>query len=83
MHKRGDSRDVDRRRNHVARLQKGKDWKDNRTLPPANADWPTCLIIAPSSVVGNWEREFETVRTIYNRNPRGATSRTIAVVGIF
>ncbi|KAL1938981.1 hypothetical protein VTO73DRAFT_11134 [Trametes versicolor] len=39
---------------------KSKEWKANRTLPPANADWPTCLIIAPSSVVGNWEREFET-----------------------
>lgn len=23
--------------------------------------WPTCLIIAPSSVVGNWEREFQVV----------------------
>ncbi|KAF5352151.1 hypothetical protein D9758_009267 [Tetrapyrgos nigripes] len=38
----------------------GKDWKKNRSLPPANEFWPTCLIIAPSSVVGNWEREFAT-----------------------
>ncbi|KAI0370889.1 P-loop containing nucleoside triphosphate hydrolase protein [Pilatotrama ljubarskyi] len=60
MQKRGDSRDIDRRRKHVARLQDSKDWKERRSLPPANATWPTCLIIAPSSVVGNWEREFQT-----------------------
>ncbi|KAI8972582.1 P-loop containing nucleoside triphosphate hydrolase protein [Trametes punicea] len=60
MRKRGDSLDVDRRRKHVARLQESSDWRERRSLPPANATWPTCLIIAPSSVVGNWEREFET-----------------------
>ncbi|KAI0744759.1 P-loop containing nucleoside triphosphate hydrolase protein [Earliella scabrosa] len=60
MQKRGDILDVDRRRKHVSKLQDGKEWKKYRTLPPANAKWPTCLIIAPSSVVGNWEREFET-----------------------
>ena len=63
MQKRGDILDVDRRRKHVSKLQDGKEWKKYRTLPPANAKWPTCLIIAPSSVVGNWEREFETVRS--------------------
>ncbi|OCH88939.1 hypothetical protein OBBRIDRAFT_779245 [Obba rivulosa] len=61
MKKHGDIRDVDRRRNHVSRLQDvSKDWKEHRRLPPANKTWPTCLIMAPSSVVGNWEREFET-----------------------
>ena len=65
MKKTGDKRDIDRRRKHVSRIQDtSKDWKKRRVLPPANATWPTCLIIAPSSVVGNWEREFETVRAI-------------------
>lgn len=61
MRKYGDERDANRRRQHVSILQDGKEWKKNRRLPPANATWPTCLIIAPSSVVHNWEREFETV----------------------
>ncbi|OSD03707.1 hypothetical protein PYCCODRAFT_1490777 [Trametes coccinea BRFM310] len=60
MRKRGDSLDMNRRRNHVARLQNKREWKEHRTVPPADATWPTCLIIAPSSVVGNWEREYET-----------------------
>ncbi|KAH9856351.1 P-loop containing nucleoside triphosphate hydrolase protein [Lenzites betulinus] len=60
MQKRGNDMDANRRRKHVALLQDGKSWKERRTLPPANTTWPTCLIIAPSSVVGNWEREFET-----------------------
>ncbi|KAJ7145823.1 P-loop containing nucleoside triphosphate hydrolase protein [Mycena epipterygia] len=52
--------DRKRRRKHVSALQDGKDWKKHKALPPANATWPTCLIIAPSTVVRNWEREFET-----------------------
>jgi SNF2 family DNA or RNA helicase len=60
MHKYGDVRDTDRRRKHVSELQDGEDWKDNRILPEANAKWPTCLIICPAPVVGNWQREFET-----------------------
>ncbi|KAI0920468.1 hypothetical protein AcV5_010192 [Taiwanofungus camphoratus] len=60
MQKHGDTRDIDRRRGHVSRLQDiSRDWKERRVLPPANHMWPTCLIIAPSSVVGNWEREFQ------------------------
>ncbi|KAH9834464.1 P-loop containing nucleoside triphosphate hydrolase protein [Rhodofomes roseus] len=59
--KHGDKRDIDRRRKHVSHLQDiSPEWKKRRVLPPANATWPTCLIIAPSSVVGNWQREFET-----------------------
>ncbi|KAH7924359.1 hypothetical protein BV22DRAFT_517474 [Leucogyrophana mollusca] len=60
MRKHGDRRDLDRRRNHVSKLQDGPKWKQSRTLPPANATWPTCLIIAPTSVVPNWAREFKT-----------------------
>ncbi|KAH9948482.1 P-loop containing nucleoside triphosphate hydrolase protein [Amylocystis lapponica] len=61
MRKHGDTRDLNRRRQHVSDLQdKSPEWRTQRVLPPANKTWPTCLIIAPSSVVGNWEREFET-----------------------
>ncbi|KAI0337673.1 hypothetical protein BDW22DRAFT_1339232 [Trametopsis cervina] len=59
MRKFGDNRDANRRHDHVSRLQDGEDWKRRRSLPTANATWPTCLVIAPSSVVPNWEREFE------------------------
>ncbi|KAI0759189.1 P-loop containing nucleoside triphosphate hydrolase protein [Irpex lacteus] len=58
MGKLGDNRDENRRREHVSKLQDGESWKLQRTLPPANETWPTCLIIAPSSVVPNWEREL-------------------------
>ncbi|KAJ2927608.1 hypothetical protein H1R20_g9482, partial [Candolleomyces eurysporus] len=60
MKKDGAPTDRNRRRKYVSRLQDGDDWKKHRKLPPANAKWPTCLIIAPSTVVHNWEREFET-----------------------
>ncbi|KAJ8516205.1 hypothetical protein ONZ45_g6480 [Pleurotus djamor] len=56
-------RDRKRRHMHVSDLQDGEQWRTKRKLPPANATWPTCLIIAPSSVVPNWERELETVRS--------------------
>ncbi|KAI6143111.1 hypothetical protein BKA82DRAFT_4017843 [Pisolithus tinctorius] len=55
MKKYGDTRDIDRRRKHVSQLQDRPEWAERRTLPPADATWPTCLIIAPSSVVPNWE----------------------------
>ncbi|KAJ7160738.1 P-loop containing nucleoside triphosphate hydrolase protein [Mycena filopes] len=59
MKKTGTKKDRNRRRKHVAELQQGNDdWKTN--LPPANATWPTCLIMAPATVVMNWEREFTT-----------------------
>ncbi|KAH9922295.1 P-loop containing nucleoside triphosphate hydrolase protein [Epithele typhae] len=60
MKKQGTVYDLSRRRQHVSNLQDKPDWKKHRRLPKANAKWPTCLIISPSSVVGNWEREFET-----------------------
>jgi DNA excision repair protein ERCC-6-like 2 len=60
MHKTGFDSDEERRRNHVRLLQDGTSWKLHKKLPPANHTWPTCLIIAPSSVVYNWARELET-----------------------
>ncbi|KAF9815676.1 hypothetical protein IEO21_04393 [Rhodonia placenta] len=57
--KSGNVNDLNRRRKHVSQLQDRPEWQNDRILPPANQTWPTCLIIAPSSVVGNWEREFE------------------------
>jgi len=61
MKKDGIATDRRRRKKYVSQLQDGEAWKKRRELPPANARWPTCLIIAPSTVVHNWEREFETV----------------------
>jgi len=61
MKKDGIVSDRGRRKRYVSKLQDGKAWRERRELPPANAKWPTCLIIAPSTVVHNWEREFETV----------------------
>lgn len=61
MRKLGDERDMKRRYNHVSKLQDNEMWKKHKKLPPANQTWPTALIIAPSSVVGNWERELQKV----------------------
>ena len=73
MRKYGDERDIRRRHEHVSRLQDKEMWKKYRKLPPANQVWPTALIIAPSSVVGNWEREFQKVMSRplsgYEMNP--------------
>lgn len=62
MRKSGVIIDKDRRRKHISNLQDLDAWRERRHLPPANDTWPTCLIIAPSTVVHNWERELETVR---------------------
>ncbi|KAF9264581.1 hypothetical protein L218DRAFT_230270 [Marasmius fiardii PR-910] len=59
MHKEGFESDELRRHEHVSKLQDGEAWRKQKKLPPADATWPTCLIIAPSSVVPNWEREFQ------------------------
>ena len=64
MSKTGTSRDVNRRHKHVSKLQDSELWKEKRKLTEGPDErWPTALIVAPSSVVGNWEREFETVRS--------------------
>lgn len=62
MKKQGVVTDKNRRRKHVSKLQDRKAWRERKELPPADTTWPTCLIIAPSTVVHNWEREFKTVR---------------------
>lgn len=59
MKKIGDKRDAQRRYNSVKKFQDRKDWRENLPLP--NYIWPTCLIVAPATVVHNWEREFQTV----------------------
>lgn len=64
MKKNGVASDRNRRQRYVSRLQEGKAWRKRRELPPADSKWPTCLIIAPSTVVHNWEREFDTVRLL-------------------
>jgi len=60
MKKTGNDRDLDRRQEHVFQLQNSSEWRKHRKLPLANETWPTALIIVPSSVVHNWEREFQT-----------------------
>jgi SNF2 family DNA or RNA helicase len=60
MRKTGDDRDLNRRQEHVDELQDSSEWRRSRKLPRANATWPTSLIIVPSTVVHNWERELET-----------------------
>ncbi|KAL9710545.1 hypothetical protein Ac2012v2_006079 [Leucoagaricus gongylophorus] len=60
MCKSGVVTDKDRRRKHVSRLQDRTAWTERRELPPADSRWPTCLIIAPSTIVPNWERELAT-----------------------
>ncbi|KAF9480626.1 hypothetical protein BDN70DRAFT_877317 [Pholiota conissans] len=60
MKKDGLITDKERRAEHVSRLMDEEDWKLRNVVPKANAKWPTCLIIAPSTVVHNWGREFDT-----------------------
>jgi SNF2 family DNA or RNA helicase len=77
MGKTGISKDELRRRDHVAKLQDSEDWSELRKLPPANDMWPTALIIAPSSVAMNWQRELETVRSnLMWHRPRSGTDAT-------
>ena len=60
MKKTGNNRDLNRRQEYVGVLQDSSEWQHKKKLPPANAKWPTCLIIVPTTVVHNWERELET-----------------------
>ncbi len=61
MRKSGTLSDKERRRNRVSQLQDSEGWLENRKLPPPDDKWPTALIIAPSSVVNVWTREFDKV----------------------
>jgi hypothetical protein len=83
MRKNGVMTDKHRRRMHVSRLQDLKAWKERRELPPANSEWPTCLIIAPSTVVHNWEREFETVSQPQSSSWREHGFIELYLVGVF
>ncbi|TFK17535.1 hypothetical protein FA15DRAFT_604879 [Coprinopsis marcescibilis] len=60
MKKTGTALDEGRRHHYVSNLQDARSWRKTGKLQPANTKWPTCLIIAPSTVVHNWEREFQT-----------------------
>ncbi|KAG8964466.1 hypothetical protein FRC03_001782 [Tulasnella sp. 419] len=55
MRKSGDQSDEKRRYKYIDGLLNDVGMKG---LPPANSKWPTCLIIAPRPLVGNWEREL-------------------------
>ncbi|KZT50905.1 hypothetical protein CALCODRAFT_504196 [Calocera cornea HHB12733] len=57
MHRTGTSSDAGRRRKLVSKLQRRL---PSSALPPADSHGPTCLIIAPVSLVDNWARELET-----------------------
>ena len=61
MRKSGTVSDKERRRKRVSQLQDSEEWQDSRKLPPPDDKWPTALIIAPSSVVNVWTREFDKV----------------------
>jgi SNF2 family DNA or RNA helicase len=61
MNKRADKRDKNRRGRRAKELAfRGHDMK-NGSWPKANAEWPTCLIITPPTLLDNWQRELRTV----------------------
>ena len=63
MRKHADKRDKNRRGRRAKELAfQGHDMK-NGTWPKANAEWPTCLIIVPPTLLDNWQRELRTVST--------------------
>lgn len=59
MSKHGDQRDADRRKTLVEEFQDSDPYHWRKNIPPANSKFPTALIIAPSTVVENWVREFQ------------------------
>lgn len=65
MRKSGTVSDKERRRKRVSQLQDSQEWRDSRKLPPPDDKWPTALIIAPSSVVNVWTREFDKAFIIF------------------
>ncbi|EJD42961.1 hypothetical protein AURDEDRAFT_167909 [Auricularia subglabra TFB-10046 SS5] len=56
MQKHNDRRDIGRREKFVAE----RPYSDARIDVEAITKWPTALIAAPATLVGNWERELET-----------------------
>ena len=61
MKKHADKRDKNRRGRRAKELAfRGHDMK-NGSWPKANAEWPTCLIITPPTLLDNWQRELRVV----------------------
>ncbi|CAE6444477.1 unnamed protein product [Rhizoctonia solani] len=56
--KTGTASDATRRRDRVRTLQ--NEGLARSDLPSANKKWPTCLVICPKTVVGNWVKELDT-----------------------
>ncbi|KAF8687567.1 SNF2 family N-terminal domain, partial [Rhizoctonia solani] len=56
--KSGTAFDATRRRDRVRALQ--DEGLARSDLPPANKKWPTCLVVCPKTVVGNWVKELNT-----------------------
>ncbi|CAE6398867.1 unnamed protein product [Rhizoctonia solani] len=56
--KSGTSSDATRRHDRVRALQ--NEGLGRSDLPPANKKWPTCLVVCPKTVVGNWVKELDT-----------------------
>ncbi|KAJ1300749.1 hypothetical protein OPQ81_002392 [Rhizoctonia solani] len=56
--KSGTASDATRRRDRIRALQ--DEGLARSDLPPANKKWPTCLVICPKTVVGNWIKELDT-----------------------
>ncbi|KDN43135.1 hypothetical protein RSAG8_06288, partial [Rhizoctonia solani AG-8 WAC10335] len=54
----GTGSDATRRRDRVRALQ--NEGLARSDLPPANKKWPTCLVVCPKTVVGNWVKELDT-----------------------
>lgn len=59
MSKDNDRRDIGRRYKYVSKVQ--DELAEGQRVPQANSKWPTALIIVPVTVMGNWERELDTV----------------------
>ena len=81
MRKTGTPADISRRAKHVDRLQDKEDWR--RSLPPADSTWPTAMVVAPSSVIGNWEREFTKVGATIHSIPQVPVDTPFLLVGPF
>ncbi|QRW26485.1 Rad60-SLD domain-containing protein [Rhizoctonia solani] len=56
--KSGTASDATRRRDRVRALQ--DEGLARSDLPSANKKWPTCLVVCPKTVVGNWVKELNT-----------------------
>jgi len=61
MQKKNDRRDLNRRANFVRDRDIKGIGSHQRVDKEAITRWPTCLIVAPATLVGNWQRELETV----------------------